>query len=70
MLIQIELNEFEERDLKEAMSILGVNTKRKCIRNMIYLFPLLANKYDKKVDEIKELKKEISMYEKRLKKVA
>ena len=67
MLIQIELTEVEEYELQKCKEIIGSNTKRSCIRSVIYLFPLLSDKYEKLRSENKHNRNEIKMYQKKLK---
>tara|TARA_R110002074_G_scaffold309213_1_gene479961 strand:+ start:370 stop:582 length:213 start_codon:yes stop_codon:yes gene_type:complete len=70
MLIQIELTEVEEYELEKCKDIIGSTTKRSCIRSIIYLFPLLSNKYEKLRSENKHKASEIKMYQNKLKKLA
>tara|TARA_B110000902_G_scaffold57447_1_gene67217 strand:+ start:5039 stop:5224 length:186 start_codon:yes stop_codon:yes gene_type:complete len=60
MKIQLDLNELNESDLEICKDILGSNTKTKCIKSLLYLFPILSKKYEKMLKENKAMKKKLN----------
>ena len=67
MKIQLELNEIEEDSLKKCSELLGVNTKRRTLKDVIEIFPMIANRYEKHRSTITKLNNEIEKLENKIK---